>query len=354
MESMRKLKGQTLVRLILPIVLLAFFGAVFLAGSNLFAEEPIPRYLYDVPRDELEGAYVTVDVEWIYGCYAYTEQTRDGQSTGKVTEKEYVIDANEEDYMALILSGSLMDQADALLEECDDYYNGLTNEITQGFPVTGYVKAMPSDSLSLYREAWDYYSMSQAERDIHLPLYLSPADYSVQILPLLLGFACFAAIAVLLVLAFTGWYQRQVKEKLDQLFGGSTEQADALLGSLLNASAEGNVRISGGCLLVRSGASHFLYDGNDLLWAYQQVTRQKLYGIIPIGKTFSLMLKLTGGREKAVPMKEEKVQQLLEAIARQFPGCAVGYSDQLAAMYRTDPASLRQVAAAQRGQVPWQ
>lgn len=53
-------------------------------------------------------------------------------------------------------------------------------------------------------------------------------------------------------------------------------------------------------------------------------------------------------------MKEEKVQQLPEAITRPFPGCAVDYSDQPAAMYRTAPGSLRRAAAVQLGTGPRQ
>lgn len=355
MEIMKKLKGQTIARLILPVLLCVFIGIIGIGGSNLFAEEPTPMVLSSVPRDQLEGAYVTVELDWIYGCYAYTEETVNGQGTGKITEQEYVIDANAEDYMALILSGDMMDQADALLEECDDYYYGLTDQITKGFRVTGYVKQLPSDSLSLYREAMGYYSLSEAEKEIILPLYLSPADYSIQIVPLIFGIAFFAAAIIMLVLAFTGWYQRQVKEKVDQLFGGNTERANEVLGSIQkNVPAVAGMQIGNGLILLRHGSSHYLYDSNDLVWAYKQITRQKLYGIIPIGKTFSLMLKLSNGKEIAVPMNEAKVKEQLEKLIQQFPTCAIGYSDQLAGMYRNDPTSLRQVAAAQRGQVPQQ
>ena len=60
------------------------------------------------------------------------------------------------------------------------------------------------------------------------------------------------------------------------------------------------------------------------------------------------MLKQANGKELAVVMKEKQVKEQLTRIAQQFPICAIGYSDKLAGLYRKDPNTMRQVAAAQR------
>lgn len=355
MDMLKKLKRQTLLRMLFPIVLLAVVGIAFLAGSNLFAKEPTPQNLYEVPREELKGSYVTVDVEWIYGCYAYTEETRDNIPTGKITQREYLIDANLDDYMSLIVSGSTMKQAEALLDECDDYYMGLTDEITQGFTVTGYVKSLPSDSLELYHEVLGYDDLTASEQEIVLPLYLSPADFSVNYVILIAGIAFLGVAIVLLVMVLSGRYQRQLKEKLQQLFGGNTEKENEFLNHMLRDVPEyAGMRMEKGYLLLRQGSSHFLYDSSDLIWAYQQTTRQKLYGIITIGKSYSLMLKLADGSARAIGMSQAKVKEQLEKLAVQFPTCVIGYSDQLASVYSQNRDSMRQIAAAQRGNTPQQ
>lgn len=353
MNLMNKLKRETIARLLVPVLLLGLLGALFLSVSNVFTPEPVPRSLYEVPREELDGTYVTVDVEWIYGCYAYTEKYRDNKATGEITQREYVIDANRYDYCALILDGSLMEQAETLLAQCDAYASGLTDEITASFTVTGRMRELPSDSLPLYHRAMGYDSLSAEDRQTVLPLYLFPVDYSANYVMLILGLVCLGIAIMLLVMAFLGRFQRQITQKVESSASGSPEVLYEQLGRMLETvPAVSGLRIGGGYILLRSGFCHYFYDASDLVWAYRQVTRHRLYGFIPIGKTFSLMLKMSDGTEKAVAMREKKVAEQLEKIMLQFPGCAVGYSEELMAMYRSNRSALRQVAAAQRGRAP--
>lgn len=352
MEQLKKLKRQSIAGLLFLIVLMGVIGVFGIGASNLFASEPEAQNLYDVPRDQLEGAYVTVEVEWIYGCYAYTETYEDNKPTGIITEQEYVIDANADDYMCLILDEDYMDQADALLAECDAYYYGETDEITKTFTVSGEVKRLPSDSLKLYHEAMGYDELTAAEQEIILPLYLSPADYSLQIVPLIFGLVFLGIALYFLIAALTGKYQKQIKQKLEQMFGDNTERADEFLKNLMETPAVAHLHISGGYILLRQSCNQKLLSSEELVWAYMQTVRQKLYGIIPMGKSYRLVLKQADGKEVPVVMKEKQVKELLTKIAQQFPTCAIGYSDQLAQLYRKDPNAMRQVAAAQRANAP--
>lgn len=352
MEQIKKLKRQSILSLLFLIILMVVIGIFGILASNLFASEPEARNLYDVPRDELEGSYVTVEVEWIYGCYAYTETYEDNKPTGIITQQEYLIDANVDDYMCLILKGDMMEQADALLEECDAYYYGETDEITKTFTVTGEVKRLPSDSLELYHEFMGYDSLSAADQAIILPLYLSPANYDLEIVPLIFGLVFLAIAVYFLIAALSGTYQKQVKQKLEHLFGDNTERADEFLRHLMETPAVAKMHIDGGYILLSQGYTQMLLDSEDLVWTYMQTVRQKLYGIIPLGKTFRLVLKQANGKELFVVMKEAQVKEQLAKIAQQFPTCAIGYSDQLVALYRKDPNVLRQVAAAQRNSAP--
>lgn len=352
MVQLKKLKRKSIASLLVLILLMGAMGVFGIAASNLFASEPEAQNLYDVPRDQLEGAYVTVEVDWIYGCYAYTETYENNKPTGIITSQEYVIDANVDDYMCLILEDDLMEQADALLAECDAYYYGEIDEITQTFTVTGEVKALPSESLELYHEAMGYDMLSASEQEIILPLYLSPADYSVEIVPLIFGLIFLAFAVYFLIAALSGKYQKQIRQKLELMFGDNTERADEFLRNLMETPAVNHLHINGGYILLAQGNNQVLLDSNDLVWAYKQTVRQKLYGFIPMGKSQRLVLKKADGKELLVVMKEAQIKEQLTVIAQQFPTCAVGYSDQLAALYRKDPSSMRQVAAAQRTNAP--
>lgn len=65
MEQLKKLRRRSLASLSFLILLLFVIGSFGVYASNLFASEPEAWYLYDVPADELEGTYVTVDLNWI-------------------------------------------------------------------------------------------------------------------------------------------------------------------------------------------------------------------------------------------------------------------------------------------------
>lgn len=348
MEQLKKLKRQSFTSLLFLIILMGAIGIFGIVASNLFASEPEAQNLYDVPRDQLEGAYVTVDVQWIYGCYAYTETYENNIPTGNITEQEYIIDANESDYMCLILGDELMAQADALLEECDAFYMGETDIITRNFTVTGEVRKLPSDSIPLYHEFVGYDQMEPADQAIFLDLYLSPADYSLEIVPLVFGLIFLGIALFLLISALSGSYQKQIKKKLEEMFGENTERADEYLRQLMEIPAVNHLHIGNGAILLRQGYSQALLTSKDLVWAYKQTVRQKVYGIIPAGKTHRIVLKTADKKELFVVMKEAAVKEQLMKIAQQFPECAIGYTDQMAALYNKNPETMRQVAAAQR------
>ena len=350
MTHLKKLKTETLLKMLPIIVLLAFFGILFLSISNTFVAEPEAVYLHDVPRNELEGAYVTVNLDYIYGCYAYTETYEDNKPTGKITQREYLIDANPEDYMCVILSGDLMDKAEILLKQSDEYYYGERDDITASFVITGLVKTLPSDSKEFLYDAVDYYSLSAEEKAIYLPLYIDVDAYEKDPVFMVIGGVLLAIAVVMLVMVLSGHYQRQVKERLLQYFGTYADKANEFMNYMVNLPSVKGLRIGAGYMLVRAGYHHFLYDGNDVVWAYQQTTRQRLYGVIPLGKTYTLMLGLSDGKFKTVPMSEAKVKEQLQLIARNFPTVAVGYSEQLRSLYNSNREALRQVAAAQRSQ----
>lgn len=348
MHNLKKLKRQSLASISFLVVFFVVFGIIFMITSNLFYTEPEARNLYEVPREELEGTYVTVDLEWIYDCYAYTETYEDNKPTGIITQKEYLIDANENDYMCLILEDPWMAQADALLEECIAYYNWETDEITKTFTITGEVKALDSESVALLHEYMEYDQLSAEEQAMILPLYLSPANTEIDYVALIMGFVFTVFGLAFLVAGLAGSYQKQVKQKLTDLFGENTDRADEFLGQLMDTPSVSKLHISGGYLLLRQGMAQMLLDASDVVWAYKQTVRQKLYGLIPMGKSHRLVIKKADGKEVAIVMKEDQIKQQLMKVAQQFPTCAIGYSDQMAALYKKDPNIMRQVAAAQR------
>lgn len=173
-------------------------------------------------------------------------------------------------------------------------------------------------------------------------------DTDFEPVPLFFGLFMFGLGLFLLIFTLAGGYQKQLKKKLESLFGSNTDLADELLRQLLDTPVVNHTYIHDGYILVAQGCNQLLLDSDDLVWAYKQTVRQKLYGIIPLGKTYRLVLKRSDGKEHMVVMKESQVKEMLDKIVHQFPTCAIGYTDKMLELYKQDPQIMRQVAAAQR------
>jgi len=353
MDYLKKLKWQGIVGTLFLVLLLAVIGVACIAGSNLFTEPPEAEELWDVPRDELEGSYVTVEVDFIYGCYAYSEETRDGKPTGNIKEREYLIDANAQDYMALILSGDDMEKAEKLMKQSEAYYYGEIDEITASFEVTGYVRKMPSDSQRLLYEWLDYYTLPPAEQDIYLPLALEREEYETEIWLVVIGAGLLGAAAFFMVRKLSGHYQKNLRVKLEQLFGGTPERGNDFMKYMLEQAPRiHGLRIARGYLLTRLGGYDTLFDSSDLVWAYREITQHKLYGIIPTGKSYAVMLCTKEGHRHSIAMSQKETTQVLNQLMADFPQTVIGYSKELESLYISNRAAMAGVAAAQRSRNP--
>lgn len=350
---MKKLKLESLTAMIPILLCLALFAAAFFAASNLFFTEPQePVYLYDVPREELEGSYVTVDLDYIYGSYAYSEAYEDGNPTGRITQREYLIDANWDDYMCVVFRGDRMHKADLLLSQSDEVYYGKREEITANFPVTGFVKPLPPDSQQMLKSALGFSEMTPQEQAPYLMLYIEPVNTEIDPVYLWLGIAMCAIMLVLLVLALSGYCQRSVKIWLNINFLDEQEKARQFLNTLIALPDVHGLRVGSEYMLVRQGYKQHIISADDLLWAYQQSTTHRCMGIIPVGKTNMLVLMLRDGKQIKIQMPILKSKEQLQQIHRQFPNTVTGYSPEIEKLYRSAPQELRHLAASQRTTKP--
>jgi hypothetical protein len=83
---------------------------------------------------------------------------------------------------------------------------------------------------------------------------------------------------------------------------------------------------------------------DDLLWAYHKVTQQRLYYVIPAGKTHELKLNFADA-EIAIRGKENLVLDALDQLAAARPWLVVGYSDPLAALWKKKRGEFKMIVA---------
>ena len=142
---------KSLLYIIPPLILAALMTMIAIPGFRDMNREPVE--LYSIPRDELEGAYVTVEIPLIYDAYAYSEETVNDIPTGKITSKEYIIDANETDFCGLVLADELIEQGDQLYSDSMKYLTGRLSDVNSTFRVTGVMRAIIGTRLEYYRSS---------------------------------------------------------------------------------------------------------------------------------------------------------------------------------------------------------
>jgi len=88
---------------------------------------------------------------------------------------------------------------------------------------------------------------------------------------------------------------------------------------------------------------------HDLAWAYKLVTQRRV-NFIPVGKTYSAVLVFNGGSLQ-FPGKQDKVDEMLQYAATRAPWAIFGFSDQLKAHLKQNPAEFYAQIEARRAKL---
>ena len=343
MEFLKKLKAKSVSRLIFPVILLALLMAVCVALSDVWLLFQKPVDLYSVPREELEGKYVTVELPHIYTAYAVTEEYENNRPTGTITSKEYIIDANRNDFCGLVVDGGMVEQADELLEQGWEYENGEIDAVTATFTVKGIMERMPEDSLEFYYEVAGFDDMSEEEREIFLPYYLvarGSSDTFRLLITMGLAVFCQVVILVLLIPAIRGKNQKQMLEKAKALCPANPEYILEQVGTLYEEQKGGKgLCINERFVLATQGNKNYLYATGELVWAHVATVRHRVY-FIPVATDYNLILSMSDGKQIAVRTTQKRSREQLALVRACNPNCYLGYSQQLAQLYKNDPRNL--------------
>jgi hypothetical protein len=88
---------------------------------------------------------------------------------------------------------------------------------------------------------------------------------------------------------------------------------------------------------------------HDLAWGYKLVTQRRV-NFIPVGKTYAAVLVFNGGSLQ-IPGKQDKVDEMLQYAATRAPWAIFGFSDQLKAHLKQNPAEFHAQIEARRNKL---
>lgn len=363
----KSLKSQLPVLLILGVATVALLVVVapfFLA--LLTGPHPFDPYECD-DVTALEGQYVAADLDTLFDYYAETVQS---QSSGrdKTVSREYILPIYTTDddvyYVGVEVKTNKMADAEAVLDDTIRLLNDEDGSYEWDgslLSVRGTFCEMDDETKDLYADYIDYMEISDEDAAHFLPFVLKDGNIagwktdSIIVLVFVLAFVLICFIRVL-YLVLTGSYQKQIKayiaksmdpegteHALDLFYEGTPEE-------------EKHLRMDRNWLLYDDNTNPFVLAGRDIAWAYQHLTRQKMYGIVTVNKIYSVRVCSVSEdrrtREHTIPVRSEAAaQELLGKLNRLYPDAAYGYTPEIEREYNADPAAFqRKVQAARRAE----
>ncbi len=362
----KSLKSRIPILLILGVAAIALIVVVapFLLGLITGPKAFDPYEVDDVTN--LKGMYVEADLDTLVDYYAETVESQEYHKD-KTVAREYILPIYTEDevyYVGVEVKADKIDDAEAVLNDTIrmlDDEDGSYEWDGSLLSVRGTFCEMDSETKGLYQDYLDYLELDAEDEARFLPLVLKDKNigglYASAMVPLGIALVvvliCFVYI---LVRALTGGYQKQIKAYISKSMDPEgTEHALDLFYEDTPVEDK-HLRMDRSWLLYDDNTQPFLLAGRDIAWAYQNLTRQKMYGIITVSKSYSVHICSVSedrrDREHVIPVRNEAAaQELLGKLNRLYPDAAYGYTPEIAREYNEDPAAFqRKVQAARRAE----
>lgn len=371
LQALKKKSLKSVLFTIIILVAILVAGIVTLGHSYLLWIQG-PTYfesLDDNDISNLEGSYLSADVDTLIDYYAETVKSESGKPD-KTTSREYLMPINTEDmtvYIGLEVPSGSITMADAVVEDTMDMLSDEDGSYQWSgayVSVSGTVRRMDEETEQLYRNY--IYQLGADDDQIgmedgcqFLPLVLVDGGIGKTssqglIVAAIVGAVILVILIRILVLALGGGYQKQIRNYIAATPNpAATEQQ---LDRFFEATEkDGNVRMNPDWLLYVKGVDSWVLAGNDVVWAYQYTLTRKQYGIITVGKEHAVKVFSASENEKnhchSISVKnEDAAQQLLAKLQNMYPDAVIGYSEEIERQYNADPAGFHQAVSDARHQ----
>lgn len=333
------------VWLVLSVVLAAYIW------PSLYLLIRGPQDLYSLTTDQLDGAYVSADIQVVYDWYAETVQQYGSDPDTTTLSREYLVPTADGYILGVQVPASMIPTAESVME---DTYVWLTdpNYTWNGevLPVCGTVEVMDDETQDLYYSLLtDSYGLT-SEEDLapFQPLLLIHGQVGAlkQDTLLMFGVADIVLLVigvVRLVFALTGHYQKPIvrycnaqpdpeslRETLDRFYE--------------ETPLENRLRCSRDWILYEDGARSWLLNTRDIAWVYGATVTHRTNGI-RTGQTHSVRVcslseSRRHRRHEIRVNNPEQSREVIEQIARWVPQAVYGYEPAWDHLYEKDPQAF--------------
>ena len=275
----KEMKRHSLLA-ILPWVLICFAAGAVLLGLvtklNVLTLIRGPELLDAVAEADLDGAYVTFDESRIVAVYA-TSSAGDDPTT-----YYYILRYGPDRYVTLQSNAKQYDKLASALAQSESYYTGELDSLSVMGSATGFVQKTDADTVDMMVQQMG--SIKKSFKDTGLPGM--DADgvvedhvlaYTVRLnrcgwMPYWLVWVCsllwlglFALGIVLLVMQFTGRFQKEVRRVL----AGAQASRQEIEADYAAAQTFDSIRLGDLYTWYYKGASAFAFPTREIIWVYK-------------------------------------------------------------------------------------
>lgn len=309
-----------------------------------------PQDFYALTTDQLEGSYVSADIEVVYDWYAETVQQHGSDPDTTTLSREYLVPTSDGNVLGVQVPASMIPTAESVME---DTYLWLTDPdyVWNGevLSVEGTVQAMDQETQDLFYEALvDGYGLTEEELGSFRPLLLIHGDIGTlsrgELMVLgLADLAMLAAGVVLVVFALTGHYQKPIRR-----YCAAQPDPESLREALdrfyEDTPAENRLRCSRDWVLYEDGGRSWLLSTRDIAWVYGATVTHRTNGI-RTGQTHSVKVCSLSEprrlRRHTVRVRNpEQTRAVIDQIARWVPQAVYGYEPAWDHLYDKDPRAF--------------
>lgn len=345
LQEMRK---QSIQKTTVPAVVLILLGAIllFFSAPDITKMTGNAVNLYDLTDDEIKDQYIDCDIPWVYGSFAERYSTgSDGQR--KTESQYYVIPVGEESYMAIKVPADRIAEMDVQTERTYDLLDGKISELDTAYHVRGMINRLEDEEEALLVEFFEEAGFSSSEiRHYVLPYVLEEGEGSMggsftSWVLFLGGIVLILYGLFILIWACTGGYQKNIRKCLASRGAYAAEAAEA---DYASAPCFGPIRAGKQYIFCSLGKKQDIIPVDQLLWAYQQQTTHRTYGI-KTGTTYAILLYAADRKKPvSVSVSKDAAAEILPCFRNKYPHAVIGFSNELRQMFRKDRASFLNLA----------
>lgn len=342
----KRLKVQIIIAAALAVICIAVCIPTFIGKmkgaielDSLREGMDFDEYLDLEEYDQLEGKYVSLDVQWVLDTY-YTK--KQSSSSSYPTNYGYLIYDEESGYMMgiYVTRDESKEVWDDLMDDTYDYLTSATDDEPKPVTIKGTFRKMTGTELSKFKDTakeWGDEFFNYDYRGITLMYTIDTSSVNGQssnFVGILEGLA--GIFLLWLAGCVIGILTRQPIRKIVKFENKNGINEAELDADFASAKLIKNVYVGRKYTYIRTGSNWSMFKNTDLVWAYYY-RRTGRYSVSRINayhydKSASF-----------INLSRSTAEEILQYYAKILPQIIVGYSADLEKMYNKDyPSFLAQ------------